>query len=56
MDNDCDGVIDNGFNVDAACSAGVGACAQGGTIQCDGHGGSACNAVAGTPQARDLQA
>lgn len=50
LDNDCDGVIDNGFNVGDPCSVGVGACTVYGTYVCDPSGsGTICNAVAGTP-------
>jgi hypothetical protein len=48
-DNDCDGAVDNGFNVGAGCSNGVGECSAAGTIQCLGDGSAACDAVAGTP-------
>jgi uncharacterized repeat protein (TIGR01451 family) len=48
-DNDCDGVVDNGFNVGVACSAGVGACEVTGAIVCDGNGGAQCSAVSGEP-------
>ncbi|MBK9258732.1 MAG: DUF11 domain-containing protein [Polyangiaceae bacterium] len=51
IDNDCDGTVDDGLNLGAACSAGVGACQASGTIACDGNGGTACNAVPGTPVA-----
>jgi hypothetical protein len=50
LDNDCDGVVDQGFNVGTACSAGIGECLHGGTVQCTAQGTSACNAVAGAPQ------
>jgi hypothetical protein len=50
-DNDCDGVIDNGFNVNGACSNGVGQCAHVGTMQCTLAGASACNAVPSAPSA-----
>jgi hypothetical protein len=49
VDDDCDGLIDEGFKVGASCSAGVGACLRAGTIQCINNGSSACNAVAGSP-------
>jgi hypothetical protein len=50
-DNDCDGVIDNGFNVGAACANGVGQCSHAGAIQCVAGGQSACNAVPSAPSA-----
>ncbi|HYH99439.1 MopE-related protein [Hyalangium sp.] len=49
VDNDCDGVVDNGFALGGACTAGVGACKVSGTLQCDGMGSTACSAVAGAP-------
>lgn len=49
IDNNCDGTVDDGFNIGAACSAGTGVCTQSGTVQCVDANTSACNAVAGTP-------
>jgi len=49
IDNDCDGEVDEGFNVGQACSAGLGLCLRNGQVQCQTDGTSACNAVAGTP-------
>ena len=50
-DEDCDGVVDGGFDVGGACSAGVGACAASGVSVCAAGGlGVACSAVAGTPR------
>ncbi len=48
LDNNCDGASDEGFNVGATCSAGVGACTETGAIVCSG-GVGVCNAVAGNP-------
>jgi hypothetical protein len=48
-DNDCDGAIDNGFNLGMACMSGVGACQAAGVLACDGMGAATCNAVVGTP-------
>ncbi|MGH7965441.1 MAG: MopE-related protein [Candidatus Binatia bacterium] len=50
IDDDADGSIDEGFDVGAACTAGVGACTQSGAKVCttDG-GGTMCNATPGTP-------
>ncbi len=45
LDNDCDGAVDDGFEVGSACASGVGACEQAGAITCDGNGGAACSAV-----------
>jgi hypothetical protein len=50
-DNDCDGVIDNGFSIGAACSNGVGQCSHAGTMQCSSTTASACNAVPSAPSA-----
>jgi len=50
LDDDCDGVVDNGFNLGAACTNGVGQCQTTGVIVCDGMGGATCDAVPGTPQ------
>ncbi|MDI1430529.1 MopE-related protein [Polyangium sorediatum] len=49
LDNDCDGTIDEGFNVGMACSAGVGACQTSGAFACLPNGTSACNAISGEP-------
>jgi hypothetical protein len=52
MDNDCDGVVDNGFDVGAACSVGIGACRADGVEVCASSGvGTTCNAAAGQPSA-----
>jgi len=48
-DDDCDGANDNGFNVGMSCTAGVGACANNGTIVCIDPNNSACDAMAGQP-------
>ena len=50
IDNDCDGDIDEGFNLDAPCSAGVGACARDGAIVCDSDGQAVCNATPANPE------
>jgi hypothetical protein len=49
IDDDCDGVIDNGFNLGQACSVGVGACERAGVLRCDGQGGVECSVDAGDP-------
>ena len=49
LDNDCDGVADNGLNVGTPCQAGVGACLAGGRIVCE-SGAAVCNARALPPQ------
>lgn len=50
VDNDCDGQVDEGFNVGTACSAGVGDCQALGNFVCKADGTSTeCNVVAGQP-------
>jgi|GEM_PF-1200907 len=51
VDNDCDGLTDEGFTVGDTCtSSGVGACATAGTVVCNGDGsGTTCSALPGTP-------
>jgi len=44
-DNDCDGAIDDGFNVGGACN-GVGECGAG-VYECNGSGGARCSTDAG---------
>ncbi len=54
VDEDCNGQLDNGFNLGAACTVGVGACQRSGTLVCDVAAGgtrAVCSAVAGTPTA-----
>ena len=52
VDNDCDTQIDEGFDVGAACSAGIGQCARPGSRVCSADGlSSICNATPGTPTA-----
>ena len=54
LDNDCDLVVDNGFDVGAACTVGVGACAAPGVKVCDGGGtGTVCDGVPGSPTGPD---
>jgi hypothetical protein len=44
LDNDCDGTIDNGFNVGMSCTVGVGACENTGMFVCTIDGtGTRCN-------------
>jgi hypothetical protein len=50
LDDDCDGQIDDGFNLGTACTAGQGACLGFGFIVCGG-GGAVCTAVASAPSA-----
>jgi hypothetical protein len=52
VDNDCDGATDEGFDLGAACSDGVGACRRAGVLVCAPGGASAsCDATAGSPVA-----
>lgn len=45
LDDDCDGGVDEGYNVGAVCQAGVGACVNEGRIVCEVNLGEAyCNA------------
>lgn len=46
MDDDCDGDTDEGFDIGAPCSVGLGACAAAGHIVCADNGGTACTVVA----------
>jgi hypothetical protein len=49
-DNDCDGEIDEGFDVGTPCSAGIGACFRPGVRVCSSDGtGTQCNAQPGSP-------
>ncbi|HEX7479503.1 MAG TPA: MopE-related protein [Polyangiales bacterium] len=50
LDNDCNGTVDNGFGLGAACSVGIGACKIAGSIICNGTAATKCSvSVAGTP-------
>lgn len=51
LDDDCNGQTDEGFNLGAACSNGVGTCAAAGVIACNAIGTATCNAVPGMPGA-----
>ncbi|PIR74162.1 MAG: hypothetical protein COU35_03840 [Candidatus Magasanikbacteria bacterium CG10_big_fil_rev_8_21_14_0_10_47_10] len=48
LDNDCNGEVDDGFNVGAACAVGIGLCERTGRIACQA-GLAACDAVPGQP-------
>lgn len=49
-DNNCDGVIDDGFHAGQVCTVGVGACRREGHISCAPDGASeSCDALAGPP-------
>ncbi len=47
IDDDCNGVVDNGFAVGGQCSAGLGECARTGIFQCGGNGAIVCSAASG---------
>ena len=50
IDDNCDGTVDEGFDVGDTCTVGVGACARSGNIVCrSDHSGSVCDVAAGTP-------
>jgi MYXO-CTERM domain-containing protein len=50
IDNDCDGVTDNGFEVGSVCHAGLGVCDRTGMLVCTGDGaGVVCDAEPGMP-------
>ncbi len=50
LDNDCDGAVDNGFNVGATCDNGLlGACRRTGVYQCSSATTTACNAPSASP-------
>jgi parallel beta-helix repeat protein len=50
-DNDCDGVVDNGYPVGQICAVGIGACQAYGLTSCSLDGlGTFCNASPGIPE------
>jgi hypothetical protein len=50
VDNDCDGLVDEGFPVNEVCQVGIGACVAVGKYRCSPDGlSAACQAVPGTP-------
>jgi Notch-like protein len=53
-DNDCDGRIDEGFNVGAACTSGLGECSRAGVNECFA-GAVRCSAVQGPPGIESCQ-
>ena len=50
-DNDCNGNVDDGLSLGAACTVGIGTCAARGVLACAANGGVACSAQAGRPTA-----
>ncbi len=51
IDNDCDGLVDEGFGTGTPCEVGAGACVGYGWMVCNAKGGTMCNAVAGDAKA-----
>ncbi len=49
IDDDCDGLVDNGFNVGGNCTVGVGGCQKSGKFICDGMGGATCDVDPNAP-------
>ena len=49
IDNDCDGEIDEGFDVGEACQLGTGACLSHGVVVCGDSGQAVCDALPGVP-------
>jgi hypothetical protein len=45
IDDDCDGLVDEGFAANSTCSAGVGACARTGVVTCSQDGSAGTCAV-----------
>ncbi|MCA9543736.1 MAG: hypothetical protein KC613_05080, partial [Myxococcales bacterium] len=51
VDNDCDGGVDEDWQVGQPCRAGVGGCATAGAWRCGDDGAQFCDAVPGAPTA-----
>ena len=51
LDDDCDGEIDNGFDVGTVCERGVGVCQRQGQLVCNEAGVAQCSAVTVQPAA-----
>jgi cysteine-rich repeat protein len=50
LDNNCNGISDDGFNVGTSCTVGIGICQRTGALVCTTDGaGTTCNATPGTP-------
>ncbi|MFN3199400.1 MAG: MopE-related protein [Bradymonadia bacterium] len=49
LDDDCDGITDEDFDIGGACTVGVGACENVGMSQCDLDGNLRCNVSPGFP-------
>jgi MYXO-CTERM domain-containing protein len=52
VDDDCNGMVDEGFTIGASCTVGVGACLATGMYACDA-GSEVCDATEGTPAASE---
>ena len=53
VDNNCNGQVDEGFDIGVTCTVGVGICAATGINVCDVDGGVVCSAQAGLPGDED---
>jgi hypothetical protein len=54
LDNDCDGPVDEDFNLGMTCTVGIGECENQGAYVCTADGsGTECDAIPGTPAADD---
>lgn len=51
QDNNCNGTVDEGFNVGSSCTVGVGTCQRTGSSVCAANGQAQCSATPGTPSA-----
>ena len=51
VDNDCDGVIDEGYSITTACIVGEGACQASGALVCVSADEAACDAIPSEPSA-----
>src|SRR5690606_2442046 len=49
LDNDCDGTPDDGFDLDAECTDGLGVCERDGVIVCNDEGGVTCGTFEPVP-------
>ncbi len=49
IDNDCNGVVDNGLRLGDVCTLGTGACMAQGVFQCGANGSVVCSAVPSSP-------
>ena len=49
LDDDCDGMTDEGFGIGDTCTSGLGQCQTSGQLECSPQGLAICNAVPGSP-------